>query len=238
MSKKSNKSNKIVKNKASRGRVEDIEMAKQVATQSTEELENRNESEANFFRDYVAKQNGCMQEKKNLAEGEKQYCCSFHAELLQKRRKPPASYPLISNPIWNRALGPIPPTISTPGFSFNIKNRDNKKTGGVVEVPEIFDTFAFGAELERRGYKSKIQLPDFRKIKPGLFQRAMMDEDRPILDAKKVQAKPSTSQHSAQPELPPDVKQANALQNKMPGQENKKTGKKTQNKSTKKSSNN
>ncbi|BFF97208.1 uncharacterized protein DMAD_05674 [Drosophila madeirensis] len=215
----SKKSNRILKNKASRGQVEDIEMVEQVAIQSTGEFEYRNESEANFYRDYVAKQNRCLQEKKtreNAAEGEKQYCCSFHAELLQKHSKePPASCFLISLPIWNRDQGPIPPTISTPGFCFNVKHRDNKKFGGVVEVPEILDLYALGKELQKRGYKSKVQLPDFRKMRPGLFHRAMMDEDRPIPEAQQVQA---TKPQHFKPHW---------------CQENKKTGKKTHTKSIK-----
>ncbi|SPP86899.1 uncharacterized protein LOC117588525 isoform X2 [Drosophila guanche] len=177
------KSNKIVKNKASRGQDGDIEVAEPVAAQSTEELEHRNKSEANFYCDYVARQNG-SQNQENCAEGEKMYCCSFHAKLLQQRSKEPsAPYPLTSNPIWMRVMGPMPPTISTPGFDINVKIRDKKKSGGAVEVPEIFDTYAYGEELKRRGFISKIQLPDFRKMMPRGYHGATMDIDSPMPDA-------------------------------------------------------
>ncbi|XP_022212957.2 uncharacterized protein LOC111067918 [Drosophila obscura] len=145
-----------------------IHPSKMHCSSGTKELKRLVKAQDNFYFDYVAQQNNNLQNnKENNAEEEEKPCSSFHAREKRPRVEPESgSYPIISTPIWNRRHGPMPPTISTPEFDFMAKFVANKKSG-VVRVAEIFDTFAWGRELKKRGFQSPHRLPGaFRRYVP------------------------------------------------------------------------
>ncbi|XP_002132742.3 uncharacterized protein ms(3)76Ba isoform X2 [Drosophila pseudoobscura] len=124
-----------------------------------------NESQDHFYFNYVNKQNTSLQ-KNQENDAEEKLASTFQAKEKPRIEDSSSPYPIITTPIWNRRHGPMPPTISTPEVNFMAKFVANKKAG-VVRVAEIFDSFAWGRELKKRGFQSSLKLPaGFRRYIP------------------------------------------------------------------------